>query len=236
MEHRNTRTSSKRIIFTGIVLSVFVTLPMIFAFYLHSKRVMIESHLVKARAVCFAADSFNSTSLCQFMPAFASDNSFDLNFASRRSLSHKHLSNNDPIDFHAIDRSENLLLYTHFIQARKTCLDCHGDPGKSKKAWANLNSTKGLSGDLIGWSEGDVCGAYEFSASLSGGDKKVAFASAIAALMLLAGGSIYMLGFLAASSCGAIQSDQKENDDEMACLDSEIFNFGQTDKVSHQVH
>jgi hypothetical protein len=240
MDHRNERTSRSRIIFTGILLPALVAGPMIFAFYLYARRVMIDSHLAKAKAVCLTADSFNSSDGCKFADATSGDNSFDLTFTDRNSLNHMQLDDNVPLDFYEVDRSENLFLYMHFVKTRKTCLDCHGDPLKSKKLWANQNDRKELSGDLIGWSEGDVCGAYKVVASLSDSDRKVVSASVIAALLLLAGGSIITLGF-----CGVVNGDVRqrsneergnENDDENACLDSEIFDFDRVDKISERVH
>ncbi len=237
MDDRNEGTCRSRIIFTGILLPVLVSGPMIFAFYLYSKRVTMDSYLAKAKAVCLTADSVNSCQGCEFMPTTAGDNSFDLTFADRRSLSHKQLGDNGLIDFYVVDRTKNLLLYTHFVKARKTCLDCHGDPRRSKKLWANQNSPKRLSGDLAGWAEGDVCGAYEVVAPLSDADKKVASASVIAALMLLAGINISTLGFYSVMSHAVNQRRKEENPvKEAACSDSELYDFDRADKVSERVY
>lgn len=242
MDHRNERTSRSRIILTGILLPVLVAGPVIFAFYLYARRVMIDSHLAKAKAVCLTADSFNfsnnsnSSVGCEFADATSGDNSFDLTFTDRNSLSHMQLDDNVPIDFYEVDRSENLFLYMRFVKARKTCLDCHGDPRKSKKLWANQNDRKELPEGLIGWSEGNVCGAYKVVASLSDSDRKVVSASVIAALLLLAGMSIITLGFYGVMNGDVRQRSNEEKDDEKGCLDSEIFDFDQVDKISERVH
>jgi hypothetical protein len=236
MNHHNAGVFRSRIIFTAIVLPVLIAGPMIFAFYLYSKRVMMDSHLAKAKAICLTADNAKSYHGCEFSGATAGDNSFDLTFTDRRSLSRREMDDNLLSNFHVFDRSENLLLYTHFVKARKTCLDCHGDPGKSKKVWASDDGPKELSNDLIGWSEGDICGAYKVSAELASTDKKAASASAIAALMLLAGTSIYSLAFCDAWNRRPGQGDKMKIDNEKPCLDSEIFDLGQTNEVRHRVH
>ena len=212
-----------RIVFTGILLPIVVVGPMMIAFYLYEKNVTIQSHLDRAKAVCLTAESMPAGPGCEFTPISATNKDFDLSFTGRRSFNQKHLDDAVVTDFYVIDDSENLLYYTAFIRARKTCLDCHGDPRASKKLWANEDQATAIPVELSGLKEGDVCGAYEIIAPLSRSGKHGASASLIAGTMLIAGISIYTIGFFAIVSYVFNQHGSKQ--EEVICLDSEIFNF-----------
>jgi hypothetical protein len=223
MLNHNDKAVRARIVFTGILLPIIVVGPMMLAFCLYEKKVTIRSHLDKAKAVCLTAESISGLPGCEFTPITTTNKDFELSFTDRKSFNQKYLNEAEVKDFYLIDDSQNLLCYTAFLRARKSCLDCHGDPRKSKKLWAQGDQAKTIPVELSGLKEGDICGAYEVIAPLSRGGKHGPSASLIAGTMLLAGISIYAIGFFAIVSYVVNQHGSKLED--VACLDSEIFDF-----------
>lgn len=226
MWHFCKQTFRARVILTGVVLPVVIAGPMIFAFHFHNQRTMIESCIAKAKAICLTADIAGSRHGCQFM-VVANDSNLDLHFVGRESLNRRKLTDDGLADFHVIDRFERLVFYTYFVRARKSCLDCHGDPDKSKKLWANLNGSTGAVDELVGRAEGDVCGAYEVITPLSGGGKEIAWASVIAGTILLSGFGIYGIVLFTVMPHAVNQSGSSDNENEkmMTCSDSEIYDL-----------
>ncbi|MBW8015182.1 MAG: DUF3365 domain-containing protein [Planctomycetes bacterium] len=228
MLHYNDRAVRARIIIAGILLPVIVVVPMIIAFYLHEKNTAIQSHLDKAKAVCLTAESFECDQGCEFKPVGANNKDFDLSFSDRRSFDQKYLSGDGPKDFYLIDDSKQLLCYTAFIRARKSCLDCHGDPFKSKKLWVGEDKSKAIPAHLSGFKEGDICGAYEVISPLWKDGTGASGATFIAGIMLLAGISIYSISFFAVVSY--VLNQDADQQKEAICADWQIYDPGPTNK------
>jgi hypothetical protein len=222
------RTLHARIIIAGILLPVIVVGPMIIAFYLYEKNTAIQSHLDKAKAVCLTAESISVDQGCEFIPAAASDKDFDLSFTGRRSFNQKQLTGDGAKDYYQIDHSRDLLFYTAFVRARKSCLGCHGDPRKSKKLWVQESKSKAMPPHLSGLEEGDAFGAYEVVAGLSKGQEQGIPAWLIAGIMLLAGMSIYSISFFAVVSY--VINQHRDQQKEAVSSDWQIYDLEQTSR------
>lgn len=223
------RNSHTTFFFISIVLLIIIAGPVVFAFYIYNTNVIVQACADKAGRVCLTAENAKPSRRCELIIAGNSEG-FDPGFTGRKSFNTKKLTGNSPADFYIVDRSENLLMYTHFVKVRKTCLSCHGDPSKSKKLWVNLENSIGRAPELIGWAEGDICGAYEVTAPLAGSTS----ATAIAGTILISGFGIYAVALWAVAKY-ALRERRKSgsgssSDKEITCLDSEIYDFDQPEK------
>jgi len=228
MVNYSDRSVRARIIVAGVLLPVIIICPMLIAFHLYFKDTAIQSHLDKAKAVCLTAKSLYPEQGCEFIPVTAVNKDFDLSFADRRLFDQNHLSGESLKDFYLFDDSKNLLCYTAFIRARKSCLDCHGDPGKSKKLWVENDTAKSVPVHLSGLNEGDIFGAYEVIIPFSKAGKKGIGGTFIAGIMLLAGISIYTISFFAVVSYVINQHGYQEKD--ASYPDWQIYDLDQSTK------
>lgn len=221
------RTIRFRIVFTGILLPVIVITPMICAFYLYDKNNNISSHLDKAKALCLTAENRTTQNQCEVSTQKVSNSFFDLSFANRQSLIRKQLNDNEPSHFYQLDKSRDVLRYTQFVRARKSCMTCHGDPERSKKLWAGKNNHDELPADFTGLKDGDICGAYQVTIPLYKNSEH-ASAPLTAACILLAGFSIYTIAFFAVISY--IINSHTTEPAEKHHTETEIYDFGRSAK------
>lgn len=65
-----------------------------------------------------------------------------------------------------LDKENNSLRYFRAVTLSKNCLNCHGDPKKSKEIWGNDKGLDVTGARMEGWKEGEVHGAFEVVQSL----------------------------------------------------------------------
>ena len=127
-----------------------------------------------------------------------------------------------------LDNCRNVFCDTSFVRAGKSCLDCHGDPGKSKKLWVAGSNSETIPSRLKDLDEGDLGGKLEAAASNRKAELQVLPQWFIAGIILFGGICIYTICFF--SVVIYLLKEHRDRQKAAGCYDWQIYDLEQKDR------